>query len=606
MSIFSGDNVELVKRANKQSILLVHVIHFLFIINCVQAYISDKITLVPLLVCIISGILNCAALFIIYRINALSVLIRYVGLAGLYLTHLFLMTTTQISLNDFIVFTALLIISLMFFNKWLTGAVLLTTVLTHVAYTALTQIGDLLLMDILMNLLIYTGFTCASLATLQTYGKMTDSIKTNSAKTAGSLNHARDLADNIFRKVTQLEEGTETLRKGSNEFKKSMESVTAAIEDIAEGSLNIVSDTEKIAQHIAELEKALSDNRDQIKLVTDNMEEIITNKNIGLELMSELRKQNEATTQAVMEINSMINQASIDTNKIVSAGETIRSIASQTSLLTLNAAIEANRGGEAGKGFAVIADEIRTLSAETNNYVEVIQKYTTGLTDSVVNSLNGLDRVNSALEEEIKGVKDMDDILDKIHESSVSTQDCIDKLNETGDAILNQAANIKELMNSLYAINQVTSANTNQSSANMQEQNDYVASIIELGDSLGEMAYNLRDRSMEIKMLIDMESVIEYLDTKGYTNENLAGICRRLNITSAYVADETGYVYLCNEEIGRGINLFEIDENLRKLLEGADYIATPIKQRVEDGKTYKFLSVYRNNNIYELGIDLSR
>ena len=466
----------------------------------------------------------------------------------------------------------------------------------HQAWKILNDVGKTL----------YTGFTCASLATLQTYGKMTDSIKTNSAKTAGSLNHARDLADNIFRKVTQLEEGTETLRKGSNEFKKSMESVTAAIEDIAEGSLNIVSDTEKIAQHIAELEKALSDNRDQIKLVTDNMEEIITNKNIGLELMSELRKQNEATTQAVMEINSMINQASIDTNKIVSAGETIRSIASQTSLLTLNAAIEANRGGEAGKGFAVIADEIRTLSAETNNYVEVIQKYTTGLTDSVVNSLNGLDRVNSALEEEIKGVKDMDDILDKIHESSVSTQDCIDKLNETGDAILNQAANIKELMNSLYAINQVTSANTNQSSANMQEQNDYVASIIELGDSLGEMAYNLRDRSMEIKMLIDMESVIEYLDTKGYTNENLAGICRRLNITSAYVADETGYVYLCNEEIGRGINLFEIDENLRKLLEGADYIATPIKQRVEDGKTYKFLSVYRNNNIYELGIDLSR
>ena len=75
MSIFRGDNVELVKRANKQSILLVHVIHFLFIINCIQAYISDKITLVPLLVCIISGILNCAALFIIYRINN-SVLIR--------------------------------------------------------------------------------------------------------------------------------------------------------------------------------------------------------------------------------------------------------------------------------------------------------------------------------------------------------------------------------------------------------------------------------------------------------------------------------------------------------------------------------------------------
>ena len=74
----------------------------------------------------------------------------------------------------------------------------------------------------------------------------------------------------------------------------------------------------------------------------------------------------------------------------------------------------------------------------------------------------------------------------------------------------------------------------------------------------------------------------------------------------AYVADERGYVHFCNEEIGRGINLFEIDPDLRQLLDGADYMATPIKQRVEDGKTYKFLSVYRNNKIYELGIDLSR
>ena len=243
----------------------------------------------------------------------------------------------------------------------------------------------------------------------------------NADRMAGSFSHASELADSIYAKVTQLEVETEVLRKGSYEFKKSMEEIAAAIEDIAKGSLSILSDTEKITLHIAELEKALEDNRDQVKHVTGNVEEIIGNKNQGLELMSELRKQNEATTQAVAEINKMINQASIDTDKIVAAGDTIKSIASQTSMLTLNAAIEAVRSGEAGKGFAVIADEIRNLSGETNNYAEEIQKCTSGLTNSVVNSINGLEKVNSALEEESRGVKDMDDILDKIHESSSST-----------------------------------------------------------------------------------------------------------------------------------------------------------------------------------------
>jgi len=81
--------VELLKRANRQSILLVHAMHFLFIVNCVQAYINGKIPLAPLLVSIISGILNCAILLFIYRADALSKLIRYISLAGLYLTCIF-------------------------------------------------------------------------------------------------------------------------------------------------------------------------------------------------------------------------------------------------------------------------------------------------------------------------------------------------------------------------------------------------------------------------------------------------------------------------------------------------------------------------------------
>ena len=68
------------------------------------------------------------------------------------------------------------------------------------------------------------------------------------------------------------------------------------------------------------------------------------------------------------------------------------------------------------------------------------------------------------------------------------------------------------------------------------------------------------------------------------------------------MADETGYVHYCNEEIGRGVNLFEFDENLKQLLDGVDYITTPIKERAEDKKMYKFLAVYRNNWIIELGL----
>jgi len=321
--------------------------------------------------------------------------------------------------------------------------------------------------------------------------------------------------------------------------------------------------------------------------------------------MNELRNLTETTLGAIAEIDKMVYETRANTDKIVSAGKTIKQIASQTNLLALNAAIVASTAGQSSEGFTVIADEIRSLSEETNKYVKEIQVYTDTLADNVVKAVSALERVNSAIENEMQGVKEMDDLLDKIHESTTSTQNYLIKLNESGETVLEQSMKIKESITNLHAVNQECSENTRQSSSYMQSQTPYVDSIIKLINNLYEMAYNLRDKSMEIKMLIDIGFLVDFLESEGYSNENLTKICHMLNVTSAYVADETGYVHYCNEEIGRGINLFAIDKTMEQLLSGADYVATPIKQRVEDGKTFKFLSVYRNNKIYELGMELS-
>ena len=338
---------------------------------------------------------------------------------------------------------------------------------------------------------------------------------------------------------------------------------------------------------------------------TENMDRIIENKNQGLKLMSDLRKMAETTSVVIAEIDKMVNETSVNTKRILSAGETIKQISSQTNLLALNAAIEAAAAGQSSKGFAVIADEIRRLSDETNKYLKEIQDYTNALNESVASAVKALVNVNSAIENEMKGVYEMDRLLDRIHESTTSTQDYILKLNESGRTILDETVMIKDSVTNLYAVNQECSANTVQASGSLNNQNPYVDSIIALINKLNDMAFSLRDKSMEIKMLIDIGFVIDHLEKEGYSNENLIDICDRLNITTTYVADKTGYVHYCNEEIGRGVNLFEFDESLKHLLEGADYVATPIKERAEDKKIYKFLSVYRNNWIIELGLDLS-
>ncbi|HHY36480.1 MAG TPA: methyl-accepting chemotaxis protein [Firmicutes bacterium] len=597
--------MELEKRVNKQAILVAVVMHAIFILNCLVGYVTGQITLKPLIFSLALGVFSCLTLFAIYRVNKTARAIKYLSLIGLYSNHVFLMLTTDIALSSYIVFVVLIMVSLLYLDKRLPGAILLLTALTHLFFSIFRPAGQIAVLDIFLNLAVFAGFMWITANSLKIYRELAEIVKLNTDKRTGGFTRARNIANFIYEQIMQLDDESEILRKGSLEFKHSLEEVTRAIEDIAAGSVSIVSDTGRIALYIEDLEKTLQANREHIRRVSDNMARIIDYKDQGLHLMDELRKLTETTVGAVTEIDRMVAETGANTNKIVAAGETIKRIAAQTSLLTINAAIEAARAGEASQGFAVIADEIRSLSEETNRYAEKIQVYTAGLTASVDKANHALGKVNLAVEDEFKGVKAMDGLLEMIHEFITSTQDYVFKLNESGDAILAQAKEIKESIANLYSVNEECSANTHQSSSNMRNQNAYADSIIKLGSRIWEMAHILKDRAMEIKMLIDIELVIDFLEKEGYSNDNLSRICRRLNITTAYVADETGYVHYCNEEIGRGVNLFAFDKSLEQLLEGADYVSTPIKQRAEDGKTYKFLSVYRNNRIYELGLDLT-
>jgi len=96
--------------------------------------------------------------------------------------------------------------------------------------------------------------------------------------------HIGKMANYIYEAVTKLEGETEVLKKGSSEFQEAIEGVTKAIDDIAVGTVSLVSDTEKIAEHISQLEKAILDNYEHIRRVTDNMDKIIGYKNRGLKI----------------------------------------------------------------------------------------------------------------------------------------------------------------------------------------------------------------------------------------------------------------------------------------------------------------------------------
>lgn len=299
-------------------------------------------------------------------------------------------------------------------------------------------------------------------------------------------------------------EGSSELGQISVSLNKTLGGFSNVIKNISSSSMTLALAAEETAQTCEDNSKSLFDQQSGIALIATAIEELsATVKEVaentqntansaksadekaknGLGIVQKSYQSIEMLANEIDGLAKQINSLHESSNNITSVVDVIKSVAEQTNLLALNAAIEAARAGEQGRGFAVVADEVRTLAQRTQESTAEIESFILSLQKDANSAFNVIEMSQKKAAEAVGNSKEVEHMLEEITES---VGDIFAMTDQIAAAIEEQAVVTQDVARNVVSVEEKsveTTAGADQISVTAKEQARLAASLQDMANT---------------------------------------------------------------------------------------------------------------------------
>lgn len=272
----------------------------------------------------------------------------------------------------------------------------------------------------------------------------------------------------------------------------SAKEIAVATEEIASGATSLAVEAERgtdLTGSINEqMKKVIVANQEMVRSATD----VEKASEQGTTYMGVLIQKTGMTEEMTRSMVEKVDALKESTSSIVKILDVLNSITKQTNILSLNATIEAARAGAAGKGFMVVADEIRKLADQSRQSIDVVGQITAKIQFEIDETVHVLSDAYPLFQEQIESVKEANQIF-------LTVQGQMSQFVENLDLVTNSISQLDESQNVLAVAMTNVSAVAEESSATSEEVASLSTEQLSISDNMVQLSEKLDSVSRELK-----------------------------------------------------------------------------------------------------------